>query len=151
MVERVVSDREEVVDFAFHRGHGTSGRIVSGPDPGAEPVVSTTLDAACADLEGEVLMLIDVEGAELRVLTGARKLIDRLHPLIIFEFNEVSRRDFQLEQIRAVLGEGYTIHRLRPDGWLDDDLRQTWNCVAVYGASAWSELARRALRFPGDP
>jgi len=151
MVERVVSDREEVVEFAFHRGHGTSGRIVSGPDSGAEPVVSTTLDTSCADLGGEVLMLIDVEGAEQRVLAGARKLIDRLHPLIIFEYNQISRRDFQLEQIRSVLGEGYAIHRLRPDGWLDDDLRETWNCVAVFEGSVWSELARGALRPRSGP
>ena len=146
MVERVVSDREEVVDFIFNRGHGTSGSIASHPDHRSERVVSTTLDAICADVSGEVLMLIDVEGAELKVISGARNLIDRAHPLIIFEYNEISRKHFQLEQIRSVLGEGYTIHRLRSDGMLDDDLRETWNCVAVFESSVWSGLARGVLK-----
>lgn len=148
MVERVVSDREEGVHFVFNRGHGTSGRIASHPDRQTEQVISTTVDAVCADVGGEVLMLIDVEGAELKVLSGARNLIQRAHPLIIFEYNEVSRRHFQLEQIGSVLGEGYTIYRLRSDGMLDDDLQETWNCVVIFEASVWSGILQGVLQPP---
>lgn len=79
----------------------------------------------------QLIMLIDVEGAELTVLQGAKKLLKKQQPLIIFEYNHISRRFFTLQQVQALLGPHYQIYRLNQQGVLDTDFDHTWNCVAV--------------------
>ncbi len=96
-------------------------------------VPTTTLDASLPVSIRHPILLLDVEGAEKDVLVGGINLIKRELPLIIFEYNDVSRAHFNLEQIREVLGSEYEIFRLRQsDGLLDDNLNDTWNCVAVH-------------------
>jgi len=48
------------------------------------PVTVSTLDAELGELTPRVLK-IDVEGAELEVFRGARELLARAHPIVIFE------------------------------------------------------------------
>jgi FkbM family methyltransferase len=93
----------------------------------------TTLDAALGpDLRNPVLLL-DVEGEEKNVMIGAKEIIERWSPPIVFEYNHVSRSQFDLEQVRSILGAGYELYRLRQsDGLLDTDFSDTWNCVAVH-------------------
>ena len=106
---------------------------------GAEELVQvSTLDTECATISGDVLMLLDVEGAEPKVLAGGLDLIRRTLPCIVFEYNDVSKQCFSLSRIRQVLGDSYEIYRLRSDGRLDMDLKRTWNCVAVHSQSVWA-------------
>jgi FkbM family methyltransferase len=61
------------------------------------------------------LMKIDVEGAEVRVLRGARRTIERFHPRIIFEVcpSWLSKMQTSAAELFAeLLGHGYSIHRL---------------------------------------
>ena len=77
------------------------------------------------------VMLIDVEGYEPNVLRGATSLIKRLEPIIVFEYNYVSKRHFSVEDVMSILGKDYDCFRLRNDFTLDNDLEDAWNCVAI--------------------
>jgi hypothetical protein len=74
-------------------------------------VYATTLDDIAP---GRVdVMKIDVEGAEFRVLEGARKTLERDHPVIVMEFScEMSQRVCRLDPVEAlqrVLDVGYRL------------------------------------------
>lgn len=66
--------------------------------PTITPVPVTTLDlyAKQAGLERLDLLKIDVEGAELFVLQGAREVLCRLHPTVLFEVGYKNLRPFDL-------------------------------------------------------
>jgi len=116
---------------------------IKGSGDSTIEVPLTTLDTALGpDLRNPVLLL-DVEGEERNVMAGAKRIIDRWSPPIIFEYNHVSRAQYDLEQVRAVLGDGYELYRLRQsDGLLDTDFRDTWNCVAVHRDSIYYAVCR---------
>lgn len=111
-----------------------------GDDKLFESVEVTTLDVEIPDPSGLWVMLIDVEGGELAVMRGGRAFLQTVHPLIIFEYHEVTRTHFSLDDVRTELGKDYELFRLRSDGFLDRDLLQTWNCVAVPRASPFHAL-----------
>jgi FkbM family methyltransferase len=99
------------------------------------------------------LMKIDVEGAEVRVLRGARQTIARFHPLIVFEVcpSWLAKMQTSAAELFAELVEhGYSIHPLpgRAIAWerqvtLDDVAKLRpgafVNLVAVPLLSATSE------------
>src|SRR5262249_26351938 len=63
------------------------------------------------------LMKIDVEGAEVRVLRGARKTLERFRPLIVFEVCPAWLAKMQTnptELFTELVGHGYSIHALPP-------------------------------------
>jgi hypothetical protein len=105
-----------------------------------ESVEVTTLDVEIPDPSGLWIMLIDVEGVELAVMRGGRAFLQIVRPLIIFEYHEVTRTHFSLDDVRTELGADYELFRLRSDGFLDRDLRQTHNCVAVPRISLFHAL-----------
>ena len=128
-------------------GDGTTQRFhVDNKNPNAsaigngEPTTTLRLDDDLPDLEAPLIMLIDVEGAEPMVLAGARRTIAELQPLIVFEYNELSRKHFRIGDIAKLLGPHYTIHRLRADGSLDDQVEESWNCVAIPRDSVFQKL-----------
>lgn len=95
-----------------------------------------------------VVMLIDIEGGELDAMTGAMGLIEQRNPLIIFEYNETTRRHFDLAQARELLGEGYRLFRMRSgDGLLDSQFESTWNVVALPIRGHWRALRTQAALF----
>jgi FkbM family methyltransferase len=68
------------------------------------------------------LMKIDVEGAEVRVLRGARQTLERFRPLIVFEVCPAWLAKMQTgpaELFTELVGHGYTIHALpgRKPSW----------------------------------
>ncbi len=66
---------------------------------------------------------IDVEGAELRVLQGARDLIARHHPILFFESFEHGS-----EILSGLRGEGY---RCFDSDRRENVTKETWNFVAL--------------------
>ena len=105
-----------------------------------DPVQTVRIDDNMSELAAPLIMLVDVEGAEPLVLKGARHTIEKLSPLIIFEYNDVSRRHYKIDEIKTILGPRYTISRLRDDGSLDTQVERSWNCVAIASGSVFQKL-----------
>jgi FkbM family methyltransferase len=101
----------------------------------------TTLDESVMVRDEIVVLLIDVEGFEPQVLKGARMLVETHKPVIILEYNYVSKMRFNISDIAQILGPNYRIYRLREDGRLDDNVEAAWNCVAFYQGGAPHVLA----------
>lgn len=135
---------------AYLLGGGTPQASLSATRKlGAVPTSIVTLDGEAQHqpalrAKAQAVVLIDVEGHELEVMKGSLAFIEKRQPLIIFEFNHISRKSFSLEQVRGLLGKGYVIRRLNRKGLLDDNLADTWNCVAVPRKLA--PLLAKALR-----
>ena len=119
--------------------HLTGHRVHEGQIVRVFPL--DTLGLSLADFEGAVL-LIDVEGEELNVVKGAANFILHSKPLIIFEYNDTTRKAFELQEMRLQLGSGYDLYRLRGngDGRLDRNFLCTWNLVAIPFGSIWESL-----------
>lgn len=130
-----VSDK--IGSVRFH--HDVTNPSWSGIDGSGSAIIevpTTTLDAEFPNGVQNPILLLDVEGAEKDILVGGVQLIRRERPLIIFEYNYVSRSHFNLAQMLEVLGSEYEIYRLRQDdGLLDDNFKDAWNCVAVHQES----------------
>ena len=103
-------------------------------------VKTVKLDDALADVRTPLVLLVDVEGAEPLVLSGAATLLRHARPLVVFEYNFVSRRHYRLDDVRARLGSGYDVLRLRRDGRLDAEVEDSWNCVAVPRGTRFEEI-----------
>ena len=119
----------------------SSGLLNAGSSRGTPfEVEVTTLDLELNNVSLPAILLIDVEGAELLVMQGGEQFIRRCKPLIIFEYNHVTRAHFSLDQIRQFLGSEYVLMRLRRDGHLDTDMSRTWNIVAIQKNGRFSSL-----------
>lgn len=94
-------------------------------------VDTVRLDDFVWDAEHDLVMLLDVEGEELNVVRGASRTIADRRPLIIFEYNHVSRTRFSLAEMQDELGPGYVVRALLPDSSLGSADEVIWNCVAV--------------------
>lgn len=145
--EKAAGNREGLLEFHLNPGGTSSGMHRSSEDFEKSIIVECTkLDSVLSrDIENPI-MLIDVEGAEPLVLEGAKDFIKNTSPLIIFEFNNTSRRHFSLDDIRNILEQDYEIFRLQSDGCLDKDFSQTWNCVAVNKKSGYAKLIQPLLK-----
>lgn len=76
------------------------------------------------------LIKLDVEGFEFDVLKGAKKVLKRFHPIVIYEFN------FQLDSFDFLTNLGYDLFLLNNDGNLIDiysNLKNNDNIVAKIG------------------
>jgi FkbM family methyltransferase len=122
----------------FHLGSSavTSSSIFM-KDGEVTNVPMSTIDDECPNLSSESIIIIDVEGAELNVVAGGCAFIQRNKPLIVFEYHQVTRTVFPLKDMSQELGEDYQLYRLRGDGMIDQNLEETWNCVAVHRNSIW--------------
>jgi len=58
----------------------------------------------------------------------------------------VSKRQFHLRDIEALLGDSYNIYRLRTDGFLDSQTDNAWNCVAVPVVSVFEAFSRNLIK-----
>ena len=94
-----------------------------------------------------IIILMDIEGGELSAMRGAVEFIATRQPLIIFEYNLISKKFFSLDQIRQLLF-GYSFFRLQSyTGKLDSDLSDTWNIVAIPGSGSWSNFMEHRHLF----
>lgn len=126
-------------------------RSLVGAGDGCAAIELCTLDDT-VDFETDrpVIVLIDIEGGELDALRGGLAFIRRSQPLIIFEYNEVTRKYFQLNEAASLLGDEYQIFRVRSeDGLLDSDFSNTWNVVALPKSGPWRNWQQaRELFYP---
>lgn len=83
-------------------------------------VGSVTVDGVCAR-EGlaPALIKIDTEGHELEVIRGAHGTIERLRPVIVFEFWE-TWWDVSVRRLFDYLGRHYTMIRVQDDQVVND-------------------------------
>lgn len=143
---RAVSKHVGIVQFRYDASN-PSWSGIKGSGAALVEVPVTTIDVEFGNLTGAVVILLDIEGAERDAMLGGRELIQRTSPLIIFEYNSVSRREFNLQQIQEVLGSSYQIFRLRTnDGFLDSNFRETWNCVAVHTKSVFYTAVKARVK-----
>jgi FkbM family methyltransferase len=136
IVQKVANADGQPVTFNFSDVAPVSSSILAQENRHGELIEATTLDRELKEYTGSAILLIDVEGAEKLVMLGGKEFIEQNLPLIIFEFNDLTRRFCTLEEIQNVLGKEYIIFRLRGDGFLDSLLTKTWNCVAVHRRSS---------------
>lgn len=83
------------------------------------------------NLTENVVVLIDVEGFEPNVLKGSVGLIEGYSPIRIFEYNSAARKRYHASQISNILGLKYKIMHLNRDGFLDNYVDHSYNCVAL--------------------
>ena len=103
---------------------GPSGQVASGlaeyrpshygQAPATRLVHVTTLDETIcsSDAPGEVLVKVDVEGAEAAVLKGAGKLVQSSRPFWLIECHTP---DLKREVAQILTGWGYSCYELRAD------------------------------------
>ena len=129
----LVGDRDEFVPF--NEGLNVQGSSIYTSENSINKIHQIKLDnvkelMTLPDSTPAVLM-IDVEGYEPNVLRGGARLIKRLQPLILFEYNFISKKYFDIKNIYQILGDSYDIFRLRDDAMLDSDVDNAWNCLAI--------------------
>lgn len=135
LIPKVANDDGHDVLFHLSDAAPVISSFVEQSSSHSERVAATTLDAELCSEELPAIVLIDVEGAEALVMKGGRSYIGHSMPLIIFEYHEVTRKHFSLDDVRGILGLHYHLYRLRRDGMIDDRLDRTWNCIAVHDQS----------------
>jgi FkbM family methyltransferase len=125
----ILSEKEGEVILYNNTGGSSSGIYGSGND--SYIVKAVTLDYILPEKLINPIILIDVEGAEPLVLKGGVDFIKKNAPLIIFEYNQVSKKYFNLTDIENIVGKHYRIYRIKGNGDLDQDFENSWNCVAI--------------------
>lgn len=145
VIQRVLSEDMKPILFDFNAISPNASAIAVSRDKKGVVAYPTTLDNELPNTIEHAILLIDVEGAEPLVLKGGKSFIGRTLPLIIFEYNNTSKKYFTLENIKQLLGDDYHIFRLRTDGYLDKNYMDTWNCIAVHTRSIFYEPVKALI------
>lgn len=143
IINKALSNKIEDVNFNFSSPRGHCPGIVSNTQAGSEKLQTSTIDNEIfADLP--TIILIDVEGYELNVMKGGINFINKVKPLIIFEYNHITKNHFTIQDVEYFLGKDYEIFRLNSSGNLDKNFSKTWNLVAISNESVFSNLAKNS-------
>lgn len=123
--ELALPDRDKFLDECSGVGH-----LSTSAADGQVEVPITTLDDYVSEkgIRSLQIVKIDVEGAELDVLTGGETSITSLHPIIVIEYNQVTalREGYSIKDVDTMLKEyGYdrytyssVLKRLDIDYWM---------------------------------
>ena len=86
-INKACSDKDGITTFFKHDKYSTLHSIKINKGGQAQQIETRKLDTIVSDmnLDAVKLIKIDVEGAELEVIKGARSTIRKFHPEIIFE------------------------------------------------------------------
>ncbi len=94
-----------VIDYAADKPHNSGGMSLRSDGEGI-PVPVMPLDELTENLASLRLIKIDVEGMELDVLRGGRRLIARCRPLLYVENDRLEKSKALIEHL---MGEGYRL------------------------------------------
>ena len=113
LVRAAACDRTETVLLNINPDHPGDHRLSNR----GVPVRGLTLDELIADHGWRTVSLIkiDVQGAEMRVLTGARELLNRFRPALFVEIDDAALRAYTSSAaalIELLTALGYKPHRL---------------------------------------
>lgn len=143
--QNLVGEKNQLVKFEISKSVAGSSVYSKNSQESDSQIEMVTLDSKAVLVEGSVIILIDVEGYEPNVIRGGHNLIKKIKPLIIFEYNLVSKQHFNIKDISLILGDEYKIYRLRADGKLDGDLEHAWNCVAIPTKSSFDLILNKYI------
>lgn len=133
-LNKAVSDNSEsYINFHLNVKNPNESSIIISElnDSVLNRVEAITIDSLSNLIKGSnVVMLIDVEGAELKVLKGAKETILKYSPIIIFEYNYVSKNIFSLEELMNSLPENYVLFSLADNKPVLDYHKIYWNLIA---------------------
>lgn len=101
LFQEALSDSEGRVQLYHYADLGPVGYAIAPGetgDKGSETVTTVSLDAALQreELTRVDFLKLDIEGAELAALRGAKELFDRCRPVIVFELNPEAAARFGL-------------------------------------------------------
>jgi FkbM family methyltransferase len=133
LFQNLVGDKNDFIPIEIGK-HDGSASVFSSKNSNTIVVEQIPIDdqrILFDSLNKDHILMIDVEGYEVNVLKGASVFISNKQPLIIFEYNHISKKQFSLKDIIAILGLNYKIYRLNKNGFLDNQTENAWNCVAV--------------------
>lgn len=131
IVPTPVADSSKEILFNFNSTNSSASGITQDVNKGIA-IQSTSIDEYFNNAtEDYFVFLIDTEGAELDIMKGARKLIQKKAPLLIFEYNHVTRESFSIDEVKIELGNHYKIYKIERDGSLSLNLQNSWNLVAI--------------------
>lgn len=147
LIQKILADERKAIRFNTSGVDANAHSLFDQPTSGSTILESAMMDDEIQAANAQAIIKIDVEGAELLVLKGGKKFISRNLPLIIFEFNHVSKRHFSLNDVRNTLTQGYEIFRIRSsDGMLDREFEETWNCAAIHRDSPFHKILGELVR-----
>src|SRR3990167_631022 len=152
IIQKGVSSFSGYANFDFSEVAPTSAGIhYSAESKDHDKIEVTTLDdVITSDKNQNIILLIDIEGGELEALKGGSCLIKNTNPVIIFEYNETTRKFFSLAEAIDFLGQEYQTYKLCSiDGRLDKNLCSTWNIVAIPTRGPWKKLLEQDDLFVG--
>jgi FkbM family methyltransferase len=120
IVPAALSDMSGTIDFvpALDERESGSGRIAVGTEGAASGRISVPtypLDAFLANKTPVRLLVIDAEGAEVRILRGAKETLHRDRPVVIVEAQEdtLNRFGSSLAELLAIFeAEDYHVYKL---------------------------------------
>lgn len=123
-----ISDAEGVMTWAADPGAPYNASFLPDSEASLEGATSlpvTTLDALTRSegLDRLDFVKLDLEGMELWALKGAREVLDRFRPAVLFESLEIFRHARGRPDVFLDIGElltaaGYGLYHLPPDGQL---------------------------------
>ncbi len=121
-----LGDRDGVARLSAQSADGGTGSIVREFGAGRDYSVRLlTLDDCISPATQVAAIKIDVEGAEVDVLRGARQTIARCHPLIFFECWEDERGQRKDELFAMVRELGYEAKATGwPEMWIAENTRE---------------------------
>jgi FkbM family methyltransferase len=123
LFEQAVGAEDGILKLHCNPGNYASNTLLDNVFDCSVPAADVkvvTLDTVSEDLEISFIK-IDVEGGEYNVLRGARKLLNRWHPIIFMEFSEnfLPLTGITEEQLLAYLREqGYSRFVPFPEDWV---------------------------------
>ena len=131
LIEYPVSNESKLVNFNVNITNSTASGIIENDD-GGKSLLSTTIDDIFLNnLSDTFVLLVDIEGQELNAIKGGQNLIKSTLPLIIFEYNHITKLFFKIQDVQNQLGDDYKIYRLNSKGRLDLEFKNIWNLVAL--------------------
>ncbi len=155
-----VYDRTGALTLQVSPSH-PGGAYISQTDAhesASESVPVTRLDdwVADRDLAHVDVIKLDIEGAELRVLDGARATLERFRPVLVVECNPVALERFQkasasvlVDTLRSIYGRvffiaGTALHEITSNEQIERELRRLGIVDLVCGARAEVLAGERA-------